>query len=248
MVWSIINKLSFMRSILLLSLCFLVGCATKYIVPGNRFITPETQGGAFRGQVEFQQTGATQLSANLRNASIDDGVVYSEISRSGFLFSNSLFDRFDLVWSHTGSANSMLGGKVQIIGAPRTGNAAGHKLSAGFLFGGNEHETDDESVEFELSGREFLVMYGYRINENILPYSSFSYASYDFSGKVSSNDSSIDGLEPEYVTDVKSLSGGLEFTLDAFFLKLEATYQQLATDDTKDKERFMFGYSLGISW
>jgi hypothetical protein len=55
----------------------------------------------------------------------------------------------------------MLGGKLQIMGGSRSSNSAGHKLSLALALGGNEHETDDESIEFELSGREFLVLYGY---------------------------------------------------------------------------------------
>lgn len=221
----------------------LSGCATKYLIPGNRFITPETQGDAFHGQIEFQQTAANQLSANLTNDSVDDGVLYTDVSRSGFLFSNSFFDRFDLVWSHTGAANSMIGGKIQVLGGSRVSKSAGHKAALTVLFGGNEHETDDASVEFELTGREYLLSYGYRINENILPYATFSYASYNFNGTVTAS-----GLELEYLTTSTSANAGLEFSLDAFFAKLEASYQQLKTVDTKDKTRIGFGYSLGFQW
>lgn len=237
-----------MRIILLICLFFQVSCATKYLVPGNRFITPETQGGAFRGQVEFQQTKANQLTVNTSNGTVDEGVNYSSISRSGFLLSNSLFEQFDLFWSHIGSANSMVGGKFQFIGAPRTAAGAGHKMSLAVAFGGNEHETDDETVEFNLQGKEYLLLYGYRLNANVFPYASFSYATYNFSGEVHSSDPALNGLEPEMETTVKSLSGGVELSMDAFFAKFETTYQQLATSDTKDKSVFLFGYSFGISW
>lgn len=248
MGWAIINKLPFMKPIYLLCLFLISSCATKYLIPGNRFITPESQGGAFKGQFEFQQVGATQLTVNTSEGSVDNGVLYSETARSGFLFSNSLFNQFDLVWSHTGGANSMLGGKFQFLGAPRSGKGSGHKASLGILFGGNEHETDDEAVEFELTGREYLLLYGYRLSENVFPYASFSYASYSFSGKIRSRDPDLNGLEPEFVTMSRALSGGVELSFEAFFAKLEATYQQLQTDDTKDKDRFIIGYSLGFSW
>lgn len=237
-----------MRPSLILCLLLVASCATKYIIPGNRFISPESQGGALRGQIEFQQTSANQLAVDLSNGSIDDGVIYSDVIRSGFLVSNSFFDRFDLLWSHTGAANSMIGGKLQFAGGSRSSKSAGHKASLGVLFGGNEHETDDASVEFELTGREYLLLYGYRISENILPYASFSYSTYAFSGVVNSSDPIIDGLKPEFVTTGQSLSGGFELSFDAFFAKLEATYQQLKTDSTKDRTRFMFGYSLGFQW
>ena len=236
-----------MRFTCFLCLLFLAGCATKYIVPANRFITPETQGGAFRGQFEFQQTSANQLTVNTENGTVEEGVLYEDVSRAGFLYSNSFFEQFDVFWSHTGSANSMLGGKLQVMGGSRTSNSAGHKLSLALAFGGNEHETDDSSVEFELSGREFLVLYGYRINESFLPYGSLSYATYEFDGTIKVS-GPLNGLRPQYTTTSTALNGGIEFSIDAFMAKLEATYQQLQTEDTKDKIGFRIGYALGFSW
>lgn len=237
-----------MRIILLICLLFQVSCATKYLVPTNRFLTPETQGGALRGQVEIQQTAGQQLTIDTSSGTADEGVTYELLRRSGFLFSNSFFDSFDLYWSHTGGANSMLGGKFQFIGAPRTANSAGHKMSLAAAVGGNEHETDDETVKFELQGREFLLLYGYRINANVFPYASLSYATYNFTGEVFSSDPVLNGLKPEKETTITSLSGGVELSLNAFFVKLEGTYQQLATAETKDKSELVFGYSLGFSW
>lgn len=228
-------------------LFLLTSCATKYLIPGNRFITPETQGQALKGQVEFQQPGATLVTINTQNATIDEGVLYENVTRSGFLISNSFFDRFDVLWSHTGGGNSMLGGKFQFIGDSRAARGAGHKASGAILFGGNEHETEDKSIEFELTGREYLVLYGYRINETVLPYISASLATYTFSGKIRSN-TTLNGLEPYFVTESRAVNAGFEFSFDAFFTKVEATYQQLKTTDTKARETYLFGYSLGFSW
>ena len=237
-----------MKLLILFILLFLVSCATKYIVPGNRFITPESQGGAFRGQVELQQTSGNQLAIDTSNNSIDDGVVYSDISRMGFLYSNSIFDPFDLYWTHIGSGNSMLGGKFQFIGGSRSSNSTGHKMSIAASIGGNEHESNDKKVEFELTGQEFLLLYGFRFSPNVLLYSSLSHAKYNFDAKIRSSSPSLNGARPNIDTKINSLSGGGELSYEAFFVKLEMTYQQLATTDTKDKSRFIFGYSLGMSW
>ena len=235
-----------MKIVLLFTLLFQVGCATKYIVPGNRFLTPESQGGALRGQFEFQQTNANQLTIDTSNGSANDGVNYADTSRSGFLLSNSLFDPFDIYWSHIGGANSMVGAKFQFMGASRTGNGVGHKMSVAAAFGGNEHETEDDSVEFDLSGKEYMLLYGFRFSPNILTYSSFSYSDYTFKGDIKKGP--LTGSSPKYETNIKALSAGVEFSIDAFFAKLETTYQQLQTSETKDKSRFIFGYSLGLSW
>lgn len=228
---------------------FQIGCATKYLIPGNRFMTPESQGGAFNGQFEFMQTTANQLTADLSNGSVDDGVSHSVISRSGFLFSTSLLDQLDLFWTHTGGGNSLIGGKFQFLGTSRTGKGTGHKMAFSAAFGGNDYETDGSpTVEFELKGNEIQLLYGYRFTEMLLLYSTFSYASYNFAGTVTSSDSTINGLEPEYQTKVRALYGGVEGSFGAFFVKLECGYQQLLTTDTKDIAHFIYGYSLGVSW
>ena len=229
-------------------LLFLSGCATKYILPGNRFITPETQGSTFRGQMEYQQTGATQLTIDTSSGTVDDGVLYEDVIRSGFLMSNSLFDSFDFVWSHTGGSASMLGGKYQFLGGSRSGNAAGPKASIAILAGGNDYETDDKTIKFNLGGTEYIALYGHRLNPAVLTYSSFSYATYDFKGTINSSDPVLDGLTPKLHSRLITLSGGLELTYSPFMTKLEASYQQLQTSDSKDKSSFVFGYSFGFNW
>lgn len=235
-----------MKYLLFILIFFNLGCATKYMIPGNRFISPETQGGFFRGQIEFQQTGASQLMINTENGSVSDGVLYEAVSRAGFLFSSSLLDQFDFVWSHTGGGNSLIGGKFQFLGGGRTTNSTGHKASLGVLFGANEHETEDRSVEFSLSGREYFALYGYRLSPNIFPYLGLSYATHTFEGKISKG--VLASLEPNYISTSRAVSGGIELSFDAFFAKLEASYQQLMTEKTKDRENVMLGYSLGLSW
>ncbi len=237
-----------MRQIIFLSLYFLVGCATRYIIPGNRFITPESQGEFLRGQLELQQTGANQLTADLSNGSVSDGVTYTDVTRLGFLFSSSIFNKFDFVWSHTGGGNSLFGVKLQLLGDSKVSKGTGHKVAFAALGGANDHETGDTAVKFRLSGKEYVSLYGYRITENFLPYISFSYGTYNFSGEVSSSNPAINGLKPSYETKVRSLNSGIELTYEAISSKLEASYQQLNTGDTKQRTHFVYGYSIGYNW
>jgi hypothetical protein len=92
-----------MKYLFLIPIFFIYGCATKYIIAGNRFITPETQGGALRGTLEVQKTGASQLTVNVNQSSNVEGTVIQTTSRNGFLYNTSFFEQFDFVWSHTGS-------------------------------------------------------------------------------------------------------------------------------------------------
>jgi len=236
-----------MRLILLGSLLFIYGCATKYMLPGNRFLTPESQGEAFRGQIEVQKTTGNELSIDTTNNSVDEGVLYSQVSRTGFLLSNSIFDKFDIFWSHTAGSNSMLGGKFQFMGGSRVSKSLGHKMSLAAAIGSNEHETDDGVVEFTLGGQEYLLLYGYRFVEEILVYSSLSQANYHFDGVINSS-GPIDGLRPKIDTRIISLSGGVEASVNPVFAKLEFTYQSLNSDKTKVRSNYITGLSVGLSW
>ena len=236
-----------MKSIYLMFLFLLSSCATKYILPGNRFVTPETQGGAFNGQFELVQASANQLIINTNEGTVDNGVVYTDVVRSGFLFANSIFEKLDLIWSHTGGANSLVGAKFQPLGGSKLAKAAGHKLSLGFMMGGNKHETGDETIEFELSGSEYFVVYGFRINENVLPYAGLFRSNYNFEGIIHTNNV-LNGLEPNFSSSINTLTGGIELSYEAFVMKFETGYQQISTTDTKERTRYLFGYSLGFNW
>ena len=238
-----------MRLVLFLLMLFQIGCATKYVLPGNRFMTPESQGGMFNSQFEFQQTPGNQLTADLTDGTVDKGVTSQLISRSGFLFSTSLLDQIDLFWSHTGTSDSLLGAKFQFLGTSRTGKGTGHKMAISAAFGGNDYEVEGEAkVSFNLKGSEFQLLYGYRLSEMLLMYSNFSYANYNFSGEVTSSDPIINGLKPTYDTKIYALYTGMELGLGPFFGKLECGYQQLQTTYTKDVSHFIYGYSVGVSW
>lgn len=232
---------------LLLLLMSLVSCATKYVMPTNRFITPEVQGGVFRGQFELQSTKGIEATVNTDEDTVDQGVFYHSISRTGYLLSSSLFNSFDFIWSHMGGGNSMVGGKYQFIGGNRTENSVGHKLAVAAIFGSNEHETEDRSIEFTMGGQEAILLYGYRITPNVLPYGSFSYARYSFRGEIHSPPA-LSGLEPSLETTVMGANGGVEFSFNSVFVKAEGSYQQLTTTDTKDKNQFTIGVSGGVAW
>lgn len=232
-----------------LFLFLLVGCANKYILPGNRMMTPETQGGLFNSSFEFQQVDANQLAGDVTNRTVDDGVVTNPIKRSGFLIATSFLEPIDLFITHTGGANSLFGMKYQFIGASKVAKGAGHKMAISAAFGSNEHEMEGENgAEFTLSGKEFQLLYGYRFSELWMTYSNLSYSTYNFTGVLRSTDPDLNGLKPNYDTKIMALYQGFEVNFAYVFAKLEGGYQQLRTTDTKPYTNFVFGYSMGLTW
>ena len=223
-------------------------CATRYILPGNRFMTPETQGEVLRGQFEIQQGSANILSINTKNSSVEDGVLYRDIQRTSYQYSNSLFDPFDIFLAHTGSSNTVFGGKFQFLGGSRVSKSAGHKASFSAGIGENKHTTENKAVKFNLRAQENFLIYGYRFSEFVMPYGNVSYSKYRFDGKISHSNPSLNGTRPGYETIIVAGSVGVELSYAALVSKLECTYQQLDTNKTKEHNRFIFGYSLGVAW
>lgn len=212
-------------------------------------MTPESQGGMFRSSVELAQADAYHLTADLTDGKVTNGVNDEKVSRTSYLFNTSLAEQIDVFWSHVGGSTSLLGVKFQFMGGSRTGNATGHKMAITAAMGGNEHETDSSpKVEFDISSQEFQFLYGFRFNPSILVYSNLSYGKYSFDGKVSSSDSSINGLKPNYDAKIFALLTGLEATVGPVLGKLELGAQRLDVTDTDEIFGFFWGWSLGFSW
>lgn len=224
------------------------GCATKYMLPTNRFITPETQGGFIRGQLELQKTMGKNAKIDTSNNTVDEGVVYEDIDLTGYAMAFSFAEAFDLMWNHVGNSVSLVGGKYQFLGGSRASKATDHKLAAVFLFGANKHTTDDESAKFRLAGQEIAVIYGYRFAPFVMPYVSLDRSTYSFDGTLYSSNANLNGASPSFKTTILSLNMGSEFNLDSFYLKLEYTYQMITTSDTKKINASTFGAAFGVTW
>lgn len=239
-----------MKSFLkILPLFVLVSCATKYILPGNRFLTPETQGGMLESQFEVQQTSATKANIDASEGSLNDGLVYSNTKRTGYLYSTSLLEMIDFYWAHTGSANSMLGAKVQLLGGSRKAKAVGNKFAFTAAIGSNEHRLKgDPEIKFKLGGTDFSLIHGYRFNEFVMLYDSLAYSTFNFDGTVTSNNPAFNGAKPGYDTKILGAHIGAEIGFGPFFGKLEYAYQMIKSSSTKNRMASLLGYSVGFSW
>lgn len=91
------------------------------------------------------------------------------------------------------------------------------------------------------------MLYGFRVTENVLPYTSLSYSKYDFKGTITES-GTLNGQKPKYETTAIGLNFGVELSVQMFSFKLESTYQQLETTRSKDNDLFTTGFTLGISW
>ena len=234
-------------------LCLLfisTGCATKYVLPGNRFISPESVGGNFKVQAELQQTSAKLASIDVTGGSTNNKLIYSDKHRMGYFFGTSLMEQVDFIWYQTGGSVSFLGGRFQIMGGSKASKATGHKIAVTAALGGNEHEIDsgDPKIEFKMAGQDFSVIHGYRFSENFLLYDSLSFTKINFDGDLKSNNPQFNGLEVNYNTKLIGLFLGTELSYGPVMAKLEAGYQLIQSNHTPDREGYRFGYSVGYNF
>lgn len=231
----------------LLAILFIfTSCASRYVVPGNRFITPESQGSTFAGQFEIQQTSANTLKFDGTTGDLN-GVKYESNKKTGFMASTGVIEQVDFIWNTVSEGNSMFGGKFQFLGGGRSSNSTGNKLAFAALIGSNEYKDEENGdIDFELTGKEAMLIYGFRFSPVVLLYSGLSYSQYNFKGRLYSG--SLAGEEPDYETKVYALNNGLELAYEIAFIKFELSYQFVDTTQTDKMNRLAFGFSAGLSW
>lgn len=232
------------KLILVLFSFLIVSCATRFILPAQRFLGPEVQGGGLRSSIEMSTSNA-HLGKLQGTFDGIKGVSYEEIQRTGYHFATGLFDSFDFIWSHIASGNSLVGAKFQALGSPR-GAGDGAKLSFAYFVGGNEHEPSEKDIQFKLNAQEFWAIYGYRLNPMFMPYVSAGFSKYNYKAQVKTGD--FQGEKPRIRSDIYSLMLGGELNFEAIFLRLETGMQLLESTKTKDKWTHRTGLSLGYSW
>ena len=230
--------------ILLITSLILSGCATRFILPSQRFLSPEAQGGGLKSSIEMTKTTA-HLGKLKGNVDGIKGVSYEDISRIAYQFNTGLFDQFDLVWSHIGSGNSLIGGKFQFMGGAK-GAGDGHKFSMAYLVGGNRHESDKKDIEFKLNAQEYWAIYGYRMNPFFMPYLSVGLGQYKYNAHIKKG--YYNGERPKIKSDVYMTSIGAELNYQSIFFRLESGFQLIESSKTNDLWAFRTGFGMGFSW
>lgn len=226
------------------------GCATKYVLPGNRFISPESVGGGLKVQAEIQQEAAKLATLDVSGGQTNNRLQYSDQTRMGYFFGISLFEQMDFIWYQAASSVSFIGTRIQLIGGSKTSRTAGHKLSITAAIGGNEHEIDsgDPKIEFDMAGQDFSIIHGYRINEYVMFYDTLSLTNISFDGTLKSKDPLFDGLEVNSSVKMMGVYAGIELSYNQLMAKLECGYQSIEAKHTPNRSGVRIGYAFGYNF
>jgi hypothetical protein len=240
-------------------------CATKFYLPGNRFITPESSGGLFKGDVKLSALGVTQVqvSNSMTSTAPDLTPVLIKNSSLGLGGQMGLFENFDVYLNGVMGGPGYAGVKVQLLGDPAaTAKASNFSLSVagGGAFSNTKLSSSENDVQGEsilkYSGWEAMVLLGYRPSDILLLYGGpfQSVVNADVTLKRTQNNVTSVTAEPNGSGEMRGVTAGLRFGQN-FFLNLEVSATETAwTRHQPSKlvtEKFTdtaFGAALGGSW
>jgi hypothetical protein len=239
----------------LFSLIFLVSCAQIELkTPSARFISPESSGRSLAYGFQMMQQSGTEAKVNIVANELDKVELSNTASPLAFSGYVGVLENLDIIYYNYVDSASMLGVKYQIFGDSKEKAKEGSKSLSVTLGGGGQTQTttsdnifDEKVDETELDQNlvDASVIYGYRIKDYILLYSSFHISNHTANLKIVSNsDPALDGASETYATTNYGLSlGSTIYTKNKkAHLSIEASAQRVNWTHSEEKT---FGYISG---
>jgi hypothetical protein len=251
---------------LFLSLC---SCASKFFVPGNRFLSSESSGKFLHGDVKSGGIGVTsvQMADDITLASPDLTPKLEKNSAGLFALQLGLFSGLDIYANMPFGGPLFTGGKIQLTGDTfREAKAGNFSLSiAGGAATGTlsqSAEADDIKSESKIKfqGYEAMVIAGLRVTDWTLFYVSPFYTHVSAKAKLQQTDTTNPAAtptvtaEPDGEGDMRGATVGLRFG-KYFFVSGEASFTEMTwkrknpTPLEADKfKNVAIGAALGGAW
>lgn len=222
-------------------------CAQRIKVPINRFLNPEAIGGGF--QVEYQDTGLSSAILDFSNNSTSNPLAVGTVRNESLFAAIGLSKDVDLFTKIHKESSSILGLKVQVMGAPFKAAVIGHSISFS-LGGGSERDTFNSDFEITLKSdiTDYSIIHGYRFSPTFLIYDGISLSNYSFRGTIK-DEPSLDSDEIDY--SARNIFGahiGLIYGSENFNLKLEWATQKITWTNTDEKIFQHLGAALSVGW
>lgn len=251
---------------LFLVLAFLqVGCASKFYIPGNRFLIPESGGDWLKGDLKVGGVGVTQVQ-------VADDITSASPNLNPELIKNSsvsvglqlgLLSRLDAYYNNVSGAADIVGLKVQLLGDSNLTAKANNFSFA--LAGGAQFRTVSTSLDsggnsstskIKLSGYEAMALIGFRLSDNVLFYTNpfVNKVNADVQIQRTSSGFTTTTAEPNGTGEMKGAAIGMRFG-KGFYLDVEVALTEtiwtrtnpteLKTDKFSDSA---LGVALGGTW
>jgi len=252
--------------IFLLSFAVLTtGCATRFLVPANRFVLPENTGALFKGDVKtgMASTGQVELADDVTAASPDTTPILSRNSAVHIGADLGLASFLDIYFTKISGGPTFAGLKIQLLGAPISTAKSGNfslALAGGSGFGSITQNTEVGTIkgesELKFTGWEALLLLGYRPADSFLIYAGpfTSHIATDAKIKRTANAVTTTTAEPSGSGDFSGVNMGFRWGYH-FFIVVEGSYINMKWTREKptelkasDLSSFVSGITLGGAW
>lgn len=236
----IFDKLMKMKIICIyIFLLIMVGCAQRVKVPINRFISPEAIG--YGVDLEYQQAGFSEGKLDFSDDKTDNALIMGSVSNRALYMGLGLSPTVDVFIKVPQESSSLLGLKVQLIGNPSKARSSGHLLAFTIAMGAERDSFEGQfKIKLKSDVEDYSVIYGYRLNELVLFYSSLSLSNYDFSGTIEDSSGTLDSDSLSYRSNnTLGFQLGTELGGPKFAIKGEFGVQEISWTNT-DKKLFYF--------
>ncbi len=223
----------------------LISCAQRIKVPINRMMTPEVIGGG--AEIEYQRIGFAQSRLDFTGGRTDNPLGFTSVVANRTLYmAAGVSQNVDLFVKVPQESSSLLGLKVQLLGSPSKTRNNTHQFAFTIAVG-SERDSFEGSYEIELKSdvRDFSLIYGYRLNQLFIAYSSISLSNYHFQGDVKDGGGVLIDDEIDYeAQNILGAQAGFEFGGETFSLKLELAAQKIKWTNTEEE----LLYSSGLAF
>jgi len=244
---------------LFLSLIFTSCAEVRLHTPSARYMSPETSGKelAIGGQY-FQQSG-TEITIDTSEGELDKVQLRNNVSPMALNVYLGLKEFLDVFIYNYADSASLLGVKYQIFGDSRKKAKAGNKSLAVTFGGGSQSistksdrlfSDDVDKTELDQSLIDASIIYGQRLTDNLLVYTSFQISNHSADIKLESTDPDLDGESETYETTNYGASlGATLYTKNrGFHITAEASAQHVNWTNSDAKTFAFISGALGLDF
>jgi hypothetical protein len=234
---------------LILLICFMCSCTQRLKVPVNRMMSPEAIGGG--AEIEFQRIDFSEARLDFNGGQTDNPLkMPGVVSNRTLYMAVGVSPTTDIFVKIPQESSSLLGIKVQLLGAGSKFRNITHQFAFTLAMGA-ERDTFEGPYRIDLKSdvRDYSLIYGYRLNQYLLAYTSVSLSDYRFRGNVKdSGGALVDDTIDYRAENVLGAQMGVDFGIPGFSIKYEFALQKIQWTNSEEKLFYSNGLALKAAY
>lgn len=251
------------KASLLSFIIFLCSCAeVRTLTPASRFISPESGEDSGHGNVQMFYAMGTEATLNATSSEFNKPMDLNEGARFSLGADVNIYKKASLIYYSNGMDSAPLFGvKYQLMGPTKSQAKKGDQSLSITLGGGASGETrqdenavfddsDFDEVNIERNLVDFSVIYGKRIDDRVLWYSSLQINQHKLHVGIKDDSSALDGESVDFqTTNLGASTGLMMYDKDGrYHFALEASFQKTKWTKNDETQRGFINGAVGFNW